>query len=157
MGVSTDGQICFGIALEEDTQFPWDTDEHDGDIEHWWIYEVHGYKSSFELFGPYGEWLNGVEPPASRIDEYYDAKCAFKAALPSLPIELVLHCSGDYPMYILAVPRTVKVASRGYPEEIKPDEMVVTEDECNLLIAFCEKHNIEIEDKPRWWLSSLWG
>ena len=37
MGVSTDGQICFGIAFEECTEFPWDSEEYDGDIDAWWL------------------------------------------------------------------------------------------------------------------------
>jgi len=70
MGVSTDGQICFGIALDDDeaTKFPWDTDEHDGDIEHWWLYEE-GYENPFELYDAYGNYLNRAVPPDSKVKE----------------------------------------------------------------------------------------
>ena len=154
MGVSTDGQICFGIAFEDEMEFPWDSDEYDGDIEGWWICAVNEYRSPFEIYNSDGEYLGGIKPSDERINEHYRAKRVFKNAHP-LPVELVHHCSGDYPMYILAIPRTVKKASRGYPEEINPSEMVVTQDECNLLIEFCEIHGIEAE-APRWWLTSMW-
>jgi len=158
MGVSTDGQICFGIAFnEEGATFPWDSDEYDGDIEDWWIYAVQGYQRPFEIFDADGEYLEGICPSRERIAEYYQLWHDFKESRPALPIALVLHCSYDFPMYILAVPRTVKVASRGYPEEITPSEMVITQEERDLLVNFCEEHNIEAEDKPRWWLSSMWG
>ncbi|KKM61996.1 hypothetical protein LCGC14_1526060, partial [marine sediment metagenome] len=28
MGVSTNGQICYGIMFDEDTEFPWDEDKY---------------------------------------------------------------------------------------------------------------------------------
>lgn len=154
MGVSTDGQICFGIAFENGQEFPWDSSEYDGDIETWWICAVHEYQSPFEIYNNNGGYLGGVKPPDERINEYYQAERDFKSAH-SLPVELVYHCSGDCPMYILAVPRTIKKAARGYPEEIKPGEMIVTQDECGLLVEFCETHGIEAE-VPRWWLTSMW-
>ena len=153
MGVSTDGQICFGTAFEEGMEFPWDSDEYDEDIEGWWICAIHKYRPSFEIYDNKGEYLEGVKPSDEKINEYYRALRDFKNAHP-LPVELVRHCSGDYPMYILAIPRTIKKASRGYPEEIKPSEMIVTQDEHDLLIEFCKTHDIEAE-APRWWLSSM--
>jgi len=156
MTVSTDAQICFGIAFDEETEFPWSGEEWDDDIETWWIYAIQEYQPPFEIYDTNGEYLESVKPSDERICEYYRTKHTFKVDHP-LPVELVRHCSGDFPMYILAVPRTVKVVSRGYPEEIKPSEMVVTEDERQLLITFCEEHNIETEEGPRWWLSSMWG
>ena len=153
MGVSTDGQICFGIAFEDGTEFPWGSDEYDGDIEGWWICAVNEYQPPFEIYSN-GEYIGGIKPPDERIDEYYRVRLDFEKAHP-LPVRLVYHCSGNYPMYILAIPRTVKKAARGYPEEINPSEMVATQDECNLLIEFCKTHDIEAE-APRWWLSSMW-
>lgn len=154
MGVSTDGQICFGIAFEEGKEFPWSSEEYDGDIECWWIYAIHKYQPPFEVYDSDGEYLGGIKPSDEKLDEYYQTKREFENAHP-LPFRLVRHCMGDYPMYILAIPRTIKVASRGYPEEVKPDEMIVTQDEYDLLIEFCEIHGIEVET-PRWWLSSMW-
>lgn len=157
MSVSTDGQICFGIAFEDGQGFPWDSDGYDGDMDKWWIYTVHKYQPPFEIYGDGdGGYLGGVRPPDERISEYHQARMDFENAHP-LPVILVHHCSGDYPMYILAIPRTVKVASRGYPEEIKPSEMIATRDEYDLLVEFCKTHDIDTGGQtPKWWLSSMW-
>lgn len=37
--------------------------------------------------------------------------------------DIVYHCSGDYPMHFLAVPGTKVIASRGYPEKIKAQDV----------------------------------
>lgn len=39
MGISTDGEICYGIIFEDGYEFPWDID-HEGDPEMWWISEI---------------------------------------------------------------------------------------------------------------------
>lgn len=36
MGMSTDGQLCFGICFEDGFEFPWDNEEFDNSIERWW-------------------------------------------------------------------------------------------------------------------------
>ena len=37
MGVSTDGQISFGILLDEGVETPWDDEKYAFDIEKWWV------------------------------------------------------------------------------------------------------------------------
>ena len=61
MGVSTDGQICFGIMFDEGFEFPWNGGEDDQDLESWWMEEVCGYKPPFELFTEEGQWIEGME------------------------------------------------------------------------------------------------
>lgn len=155
MTVSTDGQICYGIRFDEDMEFPWESDEWDRDFEDWWIYEACGYKNPFELFTAQGEWIRGKKPPEEKIDEYYDARSAFRDSHP-LPIELVNYCSGDYPMYILAVPSSCHTAHRGYPENFIPSNLSVSNEEMDRLGQFCEKWGLEGGEQG-WWLSSYWG
>lgn len=154
MGTSTNGQICFGILFEEDFEFPW-SDAEDGDIENWWIYQVHGFKHDIELYDEKGEYLDGKKPSAEDMEKYYGPKRAFEAAHP-LPVELVNYCSGDCAMYILAVPNSTITARRGYPEEFQPERLTVTEQEIKVLTDFCEQHGIEMPSEPKWYLSSLW-
>ena len=87
-----------------------------------------------------------------KISEYFAAQREFQKANP-LPIEEIMHCSGDYPMYILATVSSPKTARRGYPETI--DNLDVVEAEKDVLLRFCEQWELEGEG-PAWWLSSLW-
>lgn len=154
MTVSTDGQICFGVLLEKDHKLPWDNGDYDGWIESWWM-DVQGYKRPFEIFNESGNYIGGMKPPEDKRREYYDHQHTFEKAHP-LPIKLVNYCSGDYPMYILAVPGNSKRASRGYPESFDPAELTVTQEEVDALLQFCDDYGIE-HDEPKWWLSSYRG
>lgn len=158
MGVSTDGQICYGILFEDGYEFPWD---EDGDIEDWWN-DIHGmkdWKPTVEIYNSEGNYLNGIKPSKEAIDAYYDERRAFKESLsiPPLPVEMVNVCSGDYPTYILAVPSSSKSASRGYPQEFDPQLLKVSEDELQALLGFCDKYELEYDGEPKWYLSSYWG
>ena len=156
MGVSTDGIICYGIALEDGCKLPWQDEKWDGDEEEWWMYEVCGYKNPFELFDEYGEWVPGMEREEEKHRQYYDQRREFKKAHP-LPIEVVRHCSGEYMMYIIAAPGTVRKAARGYPEEINVDMFRPDSRGFNLVIDFCDEYGIDRNnEEPRWWLCSMW-
>lgn len=154
---STDGQICFGILFEEDTEFPWDNVELYDDIQDWWIYSVHGFRHSFEMFDNNGNWIGGDPWPDEEINKYYAEQRQFEKNCPALPIERINYCSGDYPMWILAVPDTYHMASRGCPEEFLPGDLVVTKEQKEELIEFCHTHGIEFTGEPAWYLSSFWG
>lgn len=155
MGTSTNGQICYGVVFDEEYEFPWDK-EHDGDIDNWWLYEVHGFKHSFELFDADGCYLNGRKPSGEESSRYFNESMDFAAAQP-LPVVLVNYCSGDCPMYVLAVPGTVITARRGFPEEFDPASLAVTDSGRDALLKFCSDHGIELFQDPTWLLTSYWG
>lgn len=150
-----DGQLCYGILFEENYEFPWDSREWDGDIDNWWLYKVHRYTNPFELFDEEGNWINGVEPAEEIIDQYYGERRKFRENRPPLPVELVNCRSCDYPIYILAIPDSVRIAHRGYPRKVIPVDFSSLIGGHDLLIRFCHVHNIKVKDEPRWWLSSL--
>ena len=150
MGVSTNGQICFGVLLDENVELPWDKD-NDGDFEAWWMC-IQGYQPPFEIYDETGNYINGARPP----EEYYTHRHAFEKAHP-LPFTLVNYCSGDDPMYILAIVSSEKGASRGYPESFNPVDLNVDQDEIDKLVQFCTDYGIEYDGEPGWWLSSYWG
>src|SRR5687768_12176248 len=108
MGTSTNGEISYGIAFDEDFEFPWDDDDGEGDLENWWL-AVNGYKPPFEVYDENG-YIGGKRPSEEKLSEYFAAQRSFQAAHP-LPVELVNVCSGEYPMYILAVKETVLTAN----------------------------------------------
>jgi len=152
MGTSTNGHLCYGVAFEEDFEFPW----VDGEIEDWWTYTVHGFKHSFEIFDGDGNYLNGRKPPEDEVSRYFEERRAFDAAH-RLPVALVNYCSGDYPMYALAAPSTVRTATRGSPTVIDPASLVVADDERDALLRFLAEHDIEAPEAPAWLLTSYWG
>lgn len=149
MGQSTDGILLFGVVFEEGFEFPWD--DHD-DIEDWWR-EVSGFRPTFSPYTPEGEYAEGVKSGDPRIDAYYSERRQWDAAHP-LPVELVNVCSGDYPIYALAVLGTVTRARRGYPEPITRQLGDVFPEP---LVEFCEAHGIEMPGDAGWLLASYWG
>ena len=157
MGQSTDGQICYDILFDDGVEFPWDSDEHAGDIDDWWVYSVLGFCHSFELYvSGKGVYIGGHRPTKERISQYWGEYHEFLKINP-VPVELVNYCSGDFPMYILAIPETCKAARRGHPEKFDPSELVVTARQIEVLLDFCKTHAIEFEGDPAWYLSSYWG
>jgi hypothetical protein len=156
MGVSTNGQICYGILFDEGFEFPWDDDKYEGDFSDWWVHEACGYKNPFEIYDENGNFLGGEEPARERIVEYYKAKREFQEKH-SCPIEIVNYCSGEYPMYILALRKSCLSCSRGYPDGFEPTSLVASDEDKERLLEFCREHGIEHDDEPGWWLSSYWG
>lgn len=166
MSISTDGILCYGILCEEYSKFPWDehVDNGDvlyGDIEDWWLVE-----QGFE------------EKENEDYSNTYDRKQKFLEEYP-LPVEIVNVCHIDNPIYILAVPSTVKRAYRGDSEKLPSihvykslssvyinmsSEESGNEDQCSLSVSFskidklrefCEKYNIKYkEENEGWWLGS---
>lgn len=183
MGVSTDGVLLvYGIDLSAGDEgyavkVPWSntdkdredmTDEEidtedDADFESWWAKE--NGVSNKELWKEYYAWKTGDYNHDSKgvevfeknnptwrrsLDKHYKDK---KRVQEACPVEEVIHCSYDYPMYILAVKGHTTSASRGYPEAINSLEL--DEKAVQKAKEFCEKYNIKWE--PKWYLTSLWG
>lgn len=138
MGQSTDGQLAYGFIFEDGYEFPWDTEPFDGDEKEWWR-TVQGFDAAKGY--PAEGWL--------------DYQKEFDAAHPC-PVKVVNYCSGEYPMYMLAIPSSVRSARRGYPERIEslPD---ISEAEQDAFEAFISKYNLKPEGESGWFLSSYWG
>lgn len=153
MGLSTDGQICYGVKFDEGFEFPWGDD----DFDEWWL-EVNNFVPSKILYDERGEYPNGVKPSAEDIKAYFEERHNFIEKIGKPPLSLVNYCSGDYPSYILAVPATEKTANRGYPTLLTKEDFNVDEDQREALLAFCDKYGIEYSpDAIGWWLSSYMG
>ena len=73
-----------------------------------------------------------------------------------IPVELVNVCSGDYPVYIVAVPGTLTTAHRGSPVAFNSRELFIPlPTEYESFLEFCAEH--KIEGRTSWYLSSYWG
>jgi hypothetical protein len=151
MGQSTNAEISFGIAFEEDYEFPW----NGFDIEDWWR-EWCGFINSFEIYDEEGNHIDGKEPSAELVELYFAEQREFDKRHP-LPVELVNYCSGDYPMWIIAVTEAGRLARRGYPVAFNPAELVVRDAQIAALVDFCKFYDLVGEGPPSWYLSSYWG
>lgn len=152
MGTTTNGQICFGILFEEGYEFPWDEDGLD--IDDWWR-EVKEWRPSKAVYTEGGNRLPGVTD--ADIDAYYRERREWDKANPC-PVALVNYCSGDCPMYILAIPSTMKSARRGYPEVISRDlDFEFKPGDRQAFLGFMQAYEIDCPSVPAWYLSSYWG
>jgi len=159
MGNNAEGRICYGIKLEQDYEFPWAADKHDGDIEDWWIYAVCGYQDPFPLYKEDGNFLDGPRPSEERLNAYYHPKWAFQKSHP-VPVSLVNYGGG----YILAVPGSLLSGEWGDPVEFNPAKLVVTADQRQALIDFYQKYCMPTDEytdvpvlEPKWYLRGYWG
>lgn len=155
MGTSTNGEISFGVVIPEDTEFPWGAERFDGDIEEWWLEEI-GFKSTHQPFDEDGEYADGFRPDDPRINAYFDEKRIALEENP-VPITLVNYCSGDYPMFVIAVPGVLLTCRRGDPLKISPLDMTCSDQQVKELVTFLGKYGIEHDGEPGWLLTSYWG
>jgi hypothetical protein len=140
MGVSTDGILCFGIDLGEDIEDYAELarifEEFDGDAE--------DYFASLAGVPEYG---------APDFPGYKERDRRIAA----LPISLVRHCSGEYPMHILTIPGTEITARRGDPVCVYTAQLQVEPERVTAFLAWCAEHDIDVpEQGPQWILCSMW-
>lgn len=138
MGISSNGVLAFGFDLGEDLSETGLKPDDEGD----WEFEDLIAKEA------------GIEPwSENAAEDRYDRK---KTAIAACPVDLVQHCSFDYPMYILAVRGTYLTASRGYAEKIAPEFINVPPENIEKAKKWCDDHRIKWQE-PSWILASLYG
>lgn len=139
MGSSPYGRLSFGVAFEEDFEFPWsDKEKYDNDISNWWL-EVTGY----------------IQPPELHCFKSIYAAERKWLELNPIPVELVRRSSYDYPCFIVATRST----------GVEWDEtLVVTKEMFNtdehdtkIITDFLNKYDIKYKGSPSWLLSSFYG
>jgi hypothetical protein len=137
MGQSTDALMAFGFDLGEEVPERFAADEEDGFEADEFL--LRDYDAGIPDWTPDG-------PP-----DYWRKK---DEALAKLPVDIITHCSGEYPMYFLAVRGTNRRACRGTP--VAAEQYQIGQDEIAALRAFCEKHGIEWQ-LPKWHIFSMWN
>jgi hypothetical protein len=142
--------LYYGVVFDEGFEFPWDT----WGEEDWWIEEIVGWKPPVELYDKDGNYINGFEPSKEDHEKYYASLRKAREENP-FPVKLINYCSGDCPMWMIAVGQGYR-ASRGYPEKINPELLVVSTEEVEILQGFIEKY-IGAYSAPGWYLTSYWG
>ena len=155
MSTSTNGEIAFGVLCEEGTEFPWDDDEFEDDIETWWR-SVNGFVDVYQPYTPEGNYAEEWSHGDPRFREYFDKRHAWEADNP-LPVDLVNYCHSDVPMYVIAVPGVGLSCSRGYPEVFDPKKLKVSHEQEFKLLQFLAQYKINYTGEPAWLLTSYWG
>lgn len=153
MSVSTDALLYFGFTFFDSEgspdKAPWDElgpdpDEEEPDCDDWLFVKLSGSVRptiSYEAPGGADAWR-----------AWWKAKRNF---LDALPIEVIVHCSNDYPIYAICVKESYRRAWRGQVIQIGK---TIDADEAwdRLLRDHCEKLGISYQD-PTWELVSYWG
>jgi hypothetical protein len=144
MGVSTNALIAFGFDLGE--ELPEKMQElfigGDGfDFDKVVVIDT-------GIFAPAEEYSDATK------EVYSEHWAAVREARERFPITIEEHCSGDYPMFFLAIARTVQSARRGCPEVMRKQE--ITEQQITELRNFCVRWGIDWQE-PDWYLFSYWG
>lgn len=140
MGQSTDAILCYGFQFDDDEgsmpeflRAPDDSKEDDKDFEQFLL----------EKYAP--ELLEYT---------YQDYKKR-RAAIDSVGVTLVRHCSCDYPMHILAATASVHNASRGRPVDLGQHIVSPTALWAECIRKFCADTGVEYKE-PSWLLCSDW-
>ena len=130
MGTSSNGTLVFGIDMGEE-----------------WPEFLEDYEGNFD------DYLEGVSglPKWGEPGHEFQAQWAYRD---SCPADIVLYCSYECPMYILAVRGTETTVHRGYVEEI--NSLAVDEDRLIAFKAWCVERGIE-NPEPKWLLASMYG
>jgi hypothetical protein len=155
MGQSTDGILAYGYdikrpgegmqfrELDEDDVPRWLRDSDDEDAD-WLDFGDAAMQRLLAANGFTETWETRTG------DGYHARESEAKAAL---GVDIVTHCSGEYPMYLLAAKS--QEARRSYPEAA---DFTLPENGDERLAWALEVLGIKPEaDKPQWLLASYWG
>ena len=147
MDVSTNGILYFGIELgdEEDVCFPWDDfvdEENDIYVDDYVAHKL---------------GVDEPDIPYEGNEELYSKFWEEKsAAIKATGCEVDYHGSSACVMYYVTLTAKHFTAHRGYPTEIKPEDLVVTDEQKEQLKKFCEIIGVEWKE-PKWMLASYWS
>jgi len=161
MGTSTDAYLFRGFEFhspEDDIEVEW-MNEYRNDWEEYYLDKI-GLKDDSDMFTEKGEYAH----PEGSV-ERLEAQERWKAhrdiigvALAKLTLDgkigIDTHCHGDFPVYFIHL--NIQRASRGYSQEIIPENTELYPEEKAMLKEFCKKLDIPYQD-PKWILASYWG
>lgn len=143
MGQSTDAQICLGFSVGDEGDelsdvFPNLALEGDDESD---------FEEAIALAGGMEPWTSAED---GRAPDYYERK---RAIIDACPVELIMHCSGDYPMWILSLRGSFVRACRGQVVDIDLPRM--EESDVAKFKEWCASNGVEWKE-PKWLLTSLW-
>ena len=159
MSISSDGILCYGFQIkDEDGDIIGEgetpeflktslDDDDDDDSEPLEFDDL--LANIAKINSPDVEY---DEHSKEEYEEYWGKKHELERVC---PVELVIHCSFEYGMYILAIKESHSAAYRGYPVEL--GKQITTNPAWDSILRnFCKEANIPFEE-PGWVLASLYG
>ncbi|WP_328344653.1 hypothetical protein [Micromonospora sp. NBC_00421] len=158
MGTSTDAILTYGYNLGNDDEWKLEGAGEYGGYDftaHDW-YSEDGGTDLVESIETKLLAAHGFTETDWQVDGFYQRQTEAKAAM---GVEVVTHCSGDYPMYVLAAKKIT--ASRGDCEVVDFDaltrETVEGGYDEKLRAALTALGLTPTQDRARWLLCSYWG
>jgi hypothetical protein len=156
MGQSTDAILFYGYCWDEEEVEIWEDGQKNEDGEDEDAEERYARMSGVER--PTAEYPErddssvSAEGVRAAFSAYWDKKRAINKAV---GVEVGHHCSGEYPIPFVAVTGSLLRATRGYPEKVT--SLSVGDDWDAKLGAYCALMGIKpSQEKPGWWLVSMW-
>ena len=145
MGQSTDAILVCGVDFGDDLPEVFQKYMGDMDKEHFDFEDFLCHESGIFL---------EENSTKSQFDSWYKRRNEVRDAC---PVEMIFHCSGEYPMYILAVKGTETTAWRGDPKLLNLREVQdsLSFQSVGLFEKWCKDHEIE-KSNPDWLLCSMW-
>ena len=158
MGVSNNAYLAFGVDLGEDAFQDEDFDLEDFLLKRAEVNDPYtGYPPEIDQ-APYpdrdrlyNEWKATQPNWDERVKTYFEQR---DALIKACPVEIIIHCSYDYPMYILALRDTDVSAARGYPKVIDPAALKVDPARIEEAKEFCKDADLPAFDDPQWLIFS---
>lgn len=155
MGVCTDGIIFYGIEYGEDLP------ERAGvvvDSVDWWYGADDIYDKKMGVKAPIYPERSDFEGPKEweeALDEY---GAAAKRIEDARGCELSTHCSGEYPIYYLALNYKHRVSPRGYSIcfNVVDNFFKVGPEDDKIIENYCEIMGLKYS-QPKWYLASYYG
>jgi len=150
MGTTTDAYLFYGFTI-------YDPEEGEGEMPPWMDDESD--EGSLEWEDVLATKLGLSKPDGAYIDHEGEYRTYWKERgklAEGAGCVVDTHCSGEYPIYFVALKDKYFRASRGNPTEIDMGSMVITSMEKEKLRRFCELLEIPWQE-PKWYLASYWG
>lgn len=162
MGISIDAILCYGFRIK-------DAEGYEEGVTIDWLRQERGEEDEGGQmdFDDFLAKLSGLKEPDGGFDEgRYATDPEYKKSWSDywakknkledeVGVELVWHCSGDQPMYVLAVKASVQTAWWGEPIELG-QSIAAREEWREKLRVFCERAKIQFEE-PQFILCSYKG
>ena len=150
MGMSATAILFFGIVVSTDEyETPKFMQISEDDKE---LYEEQGETGRFDEFDTYLVHKAGI--PFYEEEGNYNKKMS--EYCDSIPVDLVMHGTYDYPIYSLAVRGTEMHGDMWDPSSIGKELPVVTQEQIKLFKVWTEKLGLKIEE-PQWLMCAIYG
>lgn len=157
MGVSTNALLFYGVPLgsPENDKWPEIFSEEDEGLDDGILVDIMGGPKEIDSGCEdlsYDDWVE-----TDQFKKWKACNDERNAFLETLGVVLEMYCSNEYPMYALVIPESVRIAYRGFEEEIDTKQFsdFPKEEWDRKLKAVCEKLEVDFESK--WYLVSYWG